>query len=91
MPVAFAGTVTGVAPEQVTLEVDRWYRAPAGGEVDVVTLTTPAATSSAVFDGVAFSSGDRFLVTATDGAVNGCGLSGPATAELEASFERAFG
>ncbi len=37
-----------------------------------------------------FRVGERYLVTATDGTVNGCGFSGPATPELERAFEEAF-
>jgi hypothetical protein len=87
MPVALAGTVTTVEADRVTLDVDRWYR---GGSADVVTIVVPL-TSSAALDGVDFSDGERYLVTATDGTVNGCGFSGPADAELERAFEEAFG
>ena len=87
MPVAFAGTVTDVAEGSVTLDVDHWYK---GGDAGVVTVANPAGASVAL-DGVEFTDGDRFLVTATDGVVNGCGFSGPATAELEHAFDEAFG
>jgi hypothetical protein len=86
MPVALAGTVTAVEEGRVTLEVDRWYR---GGTADVVTIAVPVG-SSAALDGVDFRNGERYLVTATDGTVNGCGFSGPAGAELERAFEEAF-
>jgi hypothetical protein len=88
MPVAFAGTVSGIDERQVTLDVDRWYR---GGDADVVTLAVPGQQSSAALDGVDFRSGERYLVTATDGTVNGCGFSGPATPDLERAFDEAFG
>lgn len=87
MPVAFAGTVTAAAPGSVTFDVTRWYR---GGTADVVTVTQPEGTSVAL-DGVEFTAGGRYLVTATDGTVNGCGYSGPATPDLEKSFGEAFG
>ena len=86
MPVALAGTVTAIEPRRVTLEVDRWYR---GGDADLVTIGVQDNNSVAL-DGVEFVEGERYLVTATDGVVNGCGFSGPATPELEQAFEQAF-
>jgi hypothetical protein len=87
MPVAFAGTVTAIEPGQVTVDVDRWYR---GGDADVVTIAVQDNNSVAL-DGVDFRTGERYLVTATNGTVNGCGFSGPATPELESAFDEAFG
>ena len=86
MPVALAGTVTTIEPRRVTLEVDRWYR---GGDADLVTIGVQD-TNSVALDGVEFVEGERYLVTATNGVVNGCGFSGPATPELEQAFEQAF-
>ena len=86
MPVALAGTVTAIEPRRVTLEVDRWYR---GGDADLVTIGVQD-TNSVALDGVEFVEGERYLVTATDGVINGCGFSGPATPELEQAFEQAF-
>jgi hypothetical protein len=37
-----------------------------------------------------FVAGQRYLVTATNETVNGCGFSGPATAELDAAYSEAF-
>jgi hypothetical protein len=88
IPVAFAGTVTAADTEQVTLDVDHWYR---GGDADAVTLAVPDGQTSAALDGVDFRDGERYLVTATDGTVNGCGYSGPATPQLEDAFAEAFG
>jgi hypothetical protein len=86
MPVALAGTVTAIEEQQVTLDVDRWYR---GGDADVVTIAVRDGNSIAL-DGVEFREGERYLVTATDGTVNGCGFSGPAEPQLEQAFEQAF-
>jgi hypothetical protein len=86
MPVALAGTVTAIEPRRVTLEVDRWYR---GGDADLVTIGVQD-TNSVALDGVEFVEGERYLVTATNGVINGCGFSGPATPELEQAFEEAF-
>ncbi len=89
MPVAFAGTVTEMSDTTVTVEVDRWYRASTG-ETDLVDVTLPEENTSAALDGVDFATGQRYLLTATDGTVNGCGFSGPATSELESAFASAF-
>jgi hypothetical protein len=86
MPTALAGTVTAIEPRRVTLEVDRWFR---GGDADLVTIGIQDANSVAL-DGVDFVEGERYLVTATHGIVNGCGYSGPATPEFEQAFEEAF-
>lgn len=87
MPVAFAGTATAVEADSVTLTVDRWYR---GGSADLVTVASPTGETSIALDGVGFRQGQRYLVTATDATVNGCGYSGPATSELEQAFTEAF-
>jgi hypothetical protein len=88
MPVAFAGTVTRIGGETVSLDVDRWY---AGGTADQVILRVPGGESSAALVGLEFVDGGDYLVAATDGTVNGCGFSGPATPELEQAYEQAFG
>lgn len=87
MTPAFAGTATTVTASSITLDVDRWYT---GGDADQVVLSTPDATSSAALDGVEFEQGKRYLVTAAEGTVNGCGFSGLATPDLEKSFAEAF-
>jgi hypothetical protein len=87
MPVALAGTVTALDPGRVSLDVDRWYK---GGSADRVTIDVPV-NNSAALDGVDFREGERYLLTATDGTVNGCGFSGPASAELESAYGAAFG
>lgn len=38
-----------------------------------------------------FEVGHRYLITATDGVVNGSGYSGPVTPDLEVTFDVAFG
>ncbi len=90
LPVAFAGTATEITDTTVMLSVDRWFTTDSA-ETDVVAITLPAGGTSAALDRVDFVIGDRYLVTATDGVVNGCGFSGPATPEFEAAFTSAFG
>jgi hypothetical protein len=89
VPVALAGTVTSLSDKTVTLHVDRWYK---GGDADEVTIALPPGdVSPALVPGVDFAQGKRFLVTATEGTVNGCGFSGPAEPELQKVFDEAFG
>ena len=90
MPVAFAGTATEITQTTVTINVDHWFTTDAP-ETDVVAIALPAGITSAALDGTDFVVGDRYLVTATNGVVNGCGFSGPATPEFEAAFTSAFG
>ncbi len=90
MPVAFAGTVSAVADDEVVLDVDRWFT---GGDADRVRLDVPGGISpeaAALWYGVDFQEGERYLVTATNGNVNSCGYTSAATPEMEAAFERAF-
>ncbi len=90
MPVALAGTVTAVGEDEVVLEVDRWF---AGGDADLVRLEVPGGIgpeAAALWYGIDFQQGERYLVTATGGNVNSCGYTGPATPEIDAAFERAF-
>ena len=98
MPLAFAGSVTSIiiptlGDMTVTLNVDHWYK---GGSTDVVTLTTMTGhalapttqvSSEGSFD---FVQGKRYLVTATNGTVNGCGFTGEATPAFEKVFAEAF-
>jgi len=86
MPVAFAGTVTDAGGETAVLAVDRWFR---GGEADEVLLRAPAGLK-ALTGGFELVPGDRYLITATDGTVNYCGFSGPATPELTTAYDAAF-
>jgi len=87
MPVAFAGTATRVEGETVTLAVDEWF---AGGDAGTVVLEL-ASGMEALIDGFAMAEGEDYLVSATGGNVNLCGFSGPATPELWAIYDEAFG
>ena len=89
-PVALAGTVTALDDRSVTLHVDHWYK---GGDADEVTIAVPPGgdVSPALIPGVDFEQGKPFLITATDGTVNGCGFSGPAAPELQQVYDEAFG
>lgn len=87
MPVAFSGTVESVDDSSVQLEVDRWYR---GGDADVVELANPSGPMTSI-DGVEFVDGTRYLVTASEGTVNGCGYTAVWTESMAQDFATAFG
>jgi hypothetical protein len=89
MPLAFAGTVTKVGDSTVILDVDHWYR---GGNADQVLLTMPDSAATVALRGgaVLIAQGDRYLISAADGTVNDCDLSGKWSTELEKSFSQAF-
>lgn len=87
MSPAFAGTVTAIGNEQVTLRVDHWYT---GGDAAEVTLDG-ATGPSGLLGEIDFQIGSEYLVTAENGQVNYCGYSGEATPDLRAAFDSAFG
>lgn len=86
VPLAFAGTATEVDGERVVLDVTTWY---AGGDAETVELTATAGME-ALIGGIEFEVGQPYLVSAYDGIVSYCGLSGPATPELQAVYDAAF-
>jgi hypothetical protein len=86
---AFSGTVTGVDAAGVTLDVDQWYTTT-GEQADVVNLTAGTDVSVAL-DGVEFVEGQRYLVTVVNGEVQICGVSAPASPELEALYGQWYG
>jgi hypothetical protein len=87
MSPAFGGTVTELTDSVATIEVDRWFT---GGDAKIVEITyTPGF--EALIGTPALEIGQRYLITAANGVVNGCGYSGLATADYQTSFEQAFG
>lgn len=83
---AFGGTVVELTDSVATLEVDRWFT---GGDAEIVEISyTPGY--EALIGTPSFEVGQRYLITAAEGTVNGCGYSGLATPEYEAAFEEAF-
>lgn len=87
MSPAFLATVTDIAGETVTLEVDTWY----AGEDPAETVQLHAQQGlQALIGGIDFQLDEKYLITAADGSVNYCGYSGPADATLTALFEEAF-
>ena len=85
-PVAFRGVVDTIEGDTVTLTVDGWYQ---GGDAQVVTITAPLGME-ALIGGIAFEPGQAYLVSAYDGVVSYCGMSGPATPELQNLYDQAF-
>jgi hypothetical protein len=85
-PVAFKATVDTVEADIVTMTVDEWYQ---GGDAQVVSLTAPDGMQ-ALLGGIEFVPGQQYLVSAVDGVVSYCGLTGPATPELQALYDQAF-
>ncbi len=61
-----------------------------GNQRCAVTVENTAVGQPALIEGVEFTVGGRYLVTATDGVVGGCGLSGAYSPELESLFVAAF-
>lgn len=86
-PIAFKGTVTSAEGGVVTLTIDEAYR---GVDADVATLQSPEGME-ALLGGVEWQVGQQYLVAAFDGVVNYCGQTGPATPELQAMYDAAFG
>jgi hypothetical protein len=86
---AFAGTVTAVDAAGVTMDVDRWYTTT-GEQADVVDLTGGTDVSVAL-DGVEFVEEQSYLVTVLNGEVQICGVSAPASPELEALYDQWYG
>jgi hypothetical protein len=87
LPVAFAGTATAVADGEVRLEVDRWYR---GGDAATVVLRNPGQDAQALVGAADFQEGEDYLVSADQGTVSVCGLTGRASPELQAIYDEAF-
>lgn len=83
--VAFRGDVVSVTDDLVTLAATEFY---AGAPTDEVTVDRPDLGMSEM--PVDFQVGTTYLVGATDGRVSICGLSGPATADLQALYDEAF-
>ncbi|MDH5420326.1 MAG: hypothetical protein OEY55_00820 [Acidimicrobiia bacterium] len=86
--IAFEGTVTSVDGAQGTLVVEHWYK---GDDADAVVLTGGSEDMVSLIGAFPLEVGSSYLITATDGNVNFCGYSGPATPELRGYFDEAFG
>lgn len=85
--VALQGTAVDVADTKVVLSVDRWFR----GGSDRVTTVQLSRPGPNVSEGVDFTAGKTYLVSAQDGSVNVCGYTGELTPELLGYYHQAFG
>ena len=86
MPVAFQGTAVEIADTSVVLRVDRWFR---GGSADTTTVRV-GRSGPAVSEGVDFTTGRTYLVSAQDDTVSSCGYTGELTNDLLAAYDKAF-
>ena len=89
-PIAFEGTVVGVADGVATIRPTEVY---AGEVADQVTVRGAVApdTGPTVEGDPEFVTGQVYLVAASGAQVIGCGLSGPVTPQLRALYDQAFG
>ena len=87
MPVAFSGTVTDTSGGRILIDVDHWYR---GGDAAQVSLASPDGTPVSLEGIIPFEVGQRYLLSASDGAISYCGFSGPWTQDLADAFAAAF-
>ena len=85
--IAFAGTVTAIDGDVVTLAPTETY---AGGSADEIELVGSSPDIRALTGQPEFVVGGTYLVSATDGQMSACGFSGTATPELQNLYELAF-
>jgi hypothetical protein len=85
--VAFDGTVASISDGVVTLDVSHWYH---GGDTDQVTVQAPPSDLQALVQAVDFQVGQRYLVSASDGAVTVCVFTAPYSPDLAAVYAQAF-
>jgi hypothetical protein len=83
---AFAGTVTAIEGNAVTLQASDVYQGEIG---ETVHVTAPQPLFDNLLTTVQFQEGKSYLVAAYDGQVSVC-YSGPATGQLRSPFEKAF-
>jgi hypothetical protein len=84
---AFAGTVTAIEGDTVTLQTTEVFT----GEVEeTVQVSAPPDLYPAMMSSVQFEVGGAYLVAAFDGEMSIC-YSGTATGPLKSPFEKAFG
>ncbi len=87
MEVAFSAEAYEVDGDTVRLAPDHWYRGGDGANDIVLTAGSPEVLLEG---GIAFEEGQRYLVSAVDGAVATCGLSAPYTDQMAAAYDEAF-
>jgi hypothetical protein len=85
--IAFAGTVTAVDGDTVTLTPTESYTGVSADEVEVFGMGPDVRALGVQPE---FVVGGTYLVSATDGQMSVCGLSGEVSPELENLYELAF-
>jgi hypothetical protein len=85
--VAFAGTVTAIDGDVVTLAPTETYAGAPADEVELVGLGPDIRALTGQPD---FVVGGTYLVSATDGQMFACGFSGEASPELQNLYDLAF-
>lgn len=84
---AFAGTVTAVSGDQVTFDVEQWFR---GGDGSDATLTSSTGGAITPDEGPQLEPGARLLVAGDGGFAWGCGFTQPYDEALAADWAEAF-
>ena len=85
--VAFAGTVTAVDGDVVTLTPTETFAGESAQEIEVVGMSPDLRALGGQPE---FVVGGTYLVSATGGQVSACGFSGPATPQLQKLYDGAF-
>ena len=85
--VAFAGTVTSVEGDVVTLTPTETFAGESADEIEVVGM---GPDTRALGGQPEFEVGGTYLVSATGGQVSACGFSGAASPQLEQLYDLAF-
>jgi len=85
---AFAGTVTAIDGDVVTLTPTEMFMGPSADEIEIVGATPDLRMLGGQ---VTFEVGQTYYVSATGGQVSACGFSGSATdSQLEQLYDLAF-
>ena len=85
--VAFAGTVTAIDGDVVTLTPTETFAGETADQVEVVGMRPDLRALGGQPE---FVVGGTYLVSATEGQISACGFSGAATPELEQLYDVAF-
>ncbi|MGI8522030.1 MAG: hypothetical protein ACR2K3_01780 [Nocardioides sp.] len=85
--IAFRGTVQSVTDSAVVLKVSHWYQ---GGPTALARVSAPSAAIRQLLGAVPFKVGGDYLVSAYQGQVTQCGLSGPYAGQLSGLYDQAF-
>ncbi len=89
---AVLATVRSSDDATVVLDVDRWYAGPPGGpETATVEVDAVEPSLQDLLLAPDLEPGQQYLLSATDGLVTLCGLSGPVTPVLAGLYDEAFG